>query len=173
MATIVESFPNHRYLSKEIAQRLGFKAYELELPSPPAEDKSDIEHVASKLWVLRGPDNVIWYHAQRVVPIKDKMVEIEPALSEEEMWERDCPDFFNDLNTAFSLLKVIPYHSIRLMSLDTGQGPKDTWEISYRPHPNKATYTELGPFLSVLIVNVFLECDDEVSVSSLPIVVAE
>lgn len=155
LETVKQNFPHNRKVSKDIAKRLGFKAQMLELPT------SDNEEEPKKVWILRGPDNAIWSHGQKLIPTKEQPIPLEPALSEDELWERDTADYFLDLDAAFSLLKKIPYHSIRMVTLDQGYGLQDMWEISYRPHPNKATYIELGPFMTILIINVFLECSDE------------
>jgi hypothetical protein len=164
--TITQAFPHHRKISKEVAKRIGYWVQELDVPvSSETGTGDDKKPETKKVYVLRSPEGVIWYHGQKVAPVKDQMFELEAAPSEDEAWERDCPDYFHDFGMSFSLLKSIPYHSIRLMTLDNGSGPKDNWEITYRPYPDKATYIELGPFLTVLIVNVFLECNQEVSES--------
>lgn len=185
--TIASKIPHHRLISKDIAQRLGYKVKALELPasskagdSAPDNSTSDVTDVndvsdvsdvsdvtdvtdITPAYVLLGPDNKVCYRGQKLIPSKDQVFEIQVCASEAEAWNRDTPDYFHDLGISFSLLKNIPYHSIRLMALDLGNGPEDVWEISYRLKVDGATYIEQGPFLTILIANIFLECTPEIS----------
>lgn len=169
---IASKIPHHRLISKDIAQRLGYKVKALELPasskagnSAPDNSTSDVTDVTdvTPAYVLLGPDNKVCYRGQKLIPSKDQVFEIQVCASEAEAWNRDTPDYFHDLGISFSLLKNIPYHSIRLMVLDLGNGPEDVWEISYRLKVDGATYIEQGAFLTILIANIFLECTPEIS----------
>ena len=150
--------PHYKVVNKDISTRIGFRAHSLMLPIGEGENNSVVQ---KKVWILRDIDDYVWYMGERLTPDKDQVVEIDPAASEAELWDRDNPDYYHDLSMAFSLLIHIPYHSIRTAMINLEGNDIAVFEISYRHEPNGITYTEVGRFLSVVIVNAFLECNPD------------
>ena len=160
---ILELVPNYKDNNKKIALSLGFRAEMVIIPPilTPVGDDKNIEPNSQEqtVWILRDSENFIWYIGKRIVTKEDNLVEITPALSEEALWNRDCPDFYSDSNMAFSLLSKIPYHSLRVIQSNFDDRNGYLWEISYRRENNGPTYTEVGRFITISIVNVFMECN--------------
>ena len=185
MSTVKEVVPHYKSINRDVAKRLGYVIHMLELPEAIEDSvdeaiaSSDTEVVSpdvlnklakhKKAFVLRDPEGVVCYYGKKITPVNGRVFEINVVSSEEEVWERDTPDYYHDLGACFSLLKSIPCHSIRLMTIqndisdndNSATKLKDIWELSYRPNINGETYTESGPFLTIIIVNAFLECNED------------
>lgn len=155
---ISQIVPNYKEINKKISLSLGFKSQMVMIPIANSEENNG-ESVEKPVWVLRDAENFVWYVGKRIVAKEDQVVEMIPALSEEEMWNRDCPDYYSDSNLAFSLLPRIPYHTLRVVESDVGSMNAIMWEITYRHKANGPTYTEVGQFVTICIVNVFMECN--------------
>lgn len=150
--------PHFKANNRIISERLGFKAQSLLLPpdqdlKPDENGKIPVSNIQKEVWVLRDAQDYIWYHGQRVIAQDESLIQIVPASTENEVWERDNADYYHDLSFTFVLLKELPGHSLRIID----QNGDSIWELSYRYNVNSPTILQTHRFLTLLITDTFLK----------------